>query len=661
MTASTWRGPAAEIVKARIRGALNDRLETLFSYLFGSAGERRGIELRFPGTIGVVVKGRRRGMWRQWSGEAKGDPFAAIRFAQGCSVAEAWDWAARFCGIEPPDPSATPLTKAELREWHRKNQERIEAEAKRRAAEEAAEIARQLAEARASWDAAGPIAGTLGEYYLTVIRGIPKPPGAWPACIRWNQRKLALVVAATNAEGDLEATQEIILQPDASNRRRLDGSKIKLTYGPRRGRGIAVRLPASGDHDLGSPLQGGEGVETCLTGWRSNGYATQIWLGGPAMAQFAHGRLNIWFADDDAPGSPAARALEKKLAESREAGIRLAVAYPWAERRGDKSDFNDLLRAEGLDAVAHRIRLAQLEAEGLTSAPAPFSVPSASVAEVIAANARQLDQFALHRLDEDPPRIMLDGLPGSRKTELITKAAPIWAHVDRAAERPHRVFYLVPAHHLSREIEARFAEQCAKARLSLSVAVYRGRESEPPLCTNLDEIRLAQSAGVRDLTTAVCESGAVRAPCRAGCGFFPQLDQAARADIVVMAHNFVFQPPPKELLGGVGTVIIDEDFTGLGYAITELQLSEFSDAALRLYPVRHTKGDQKGEPDPEKTAELQDHFVRIRFILDQVGQGVALRVAIEAEGLTKETIEQIRGINWKRKIEPEMAPDMALS
>ena len=39
----------------------------------------------------------------------------------------------------------------------------------------------------------------------------------------------------------------------------------------------------------------------------------------------------------------------------REAGIDFAVAQPWPERRGDKSDFNDTLRQVGPEAVRERV------------------------------------------------------------------------------------------------------------------------------------------------------------------------------------------------------------------------------------------------------------------------------------------------------------------
>jgi len=48
---------------------------------------------------------------------------------------------------------------------------------------------------------------------------------------------------------------------------------------------------------------------------------------------------------------PAGRQVRKTLARWKRAGVRFVVAKPWAIRREDGSDFNDLLRQSGTGAV----------------------------------------------------------------------------------------------------------------------------------------------------------------------------------------------------------------------------------------------------------------------------------------------------------------------
>jgi hypothetical protein len=696
VTAPTWRGAQAEIVKTRIRRALLDRLETLIELLFGAPTRRTKRSWRFAGAIEVDVAGRKRGAWRQWSGTAKGDPLAAIRFYLGDATPwpEVWTWAARFVGIAPP--GAHPETPAERRERERRQREWIAAERKRRAAEVEIEEAAQIAGARARWEAGSATIDAIGERHLVEVRGTPRPPGGWPACIRWDGAKCALIFGATNAAGEIERVQEIHLKPDGTNKRRLDGSKIKLTYGPVTG-GAAVRFPALGDRGLDAPLLHFEGPENALTAWRATGRASHAWLGLGVLigAPLAPGRSHIIGRDDDEPGKIADRQLETALDRWRLARIRVAGATPWPERRGDKSDFNDVLRAAigpgaaiepgepgpapvasipgadqlsprqlaGLAAVAARIRAAELELHGLASAPAPFPLPSADRAAVWRHVAETVARFGLHRLDDDPPKMLMTDPTGAGKTEEIIAALINWAAVCRAARRPHRVFYLVPEHRLGREIEARIAKPAAEA--GLTVAIYRGRQppadeiaaAEAPLCDNLPAVELAEAA-LFDVEKTVCgpERGEHQCEFRQSCRWFAQLARAASADIVIAAHNFVFRALPKPLTKNIGTVIIDEDPKDHGYSITELETSLHSDQALREHPPL----TDEGEPDPDAFAELQRGFVALQSVDYQIEQGRTSAEATAAEGLTKRRLGRLRVLNWTRKIDPEMWPGMPI-
>jgi hypothetical protein len=73
------------------------------------------------------------------------------------------------------------------------------------------------------------------------------------------------------------------------------------------------------------------------------------------------GRGVIVCADDDALHDPnphktaAARALAAGIERWRDAGHWVELALPNAVRREDKTDFNDLLQASGIDAVRARI------------------------------------------------------------------------------------------------------------------------------------------------------------------------------------------------------------------------------------------------------------------------------------------------------------------
>ena len=249
-------------------------------------------------------------------------------------------------------------------------------------------------------------------------------------------------------------------------------------------------------------------------------------------------------------------------------------------------------------------------------------------------------------------------------------------------KRPHRIVYPVPMHRLGRQIIDRFAERFRAA--GIATAVYEGRgvshrereggpppDGRPPMCRNPVEVQLALNA-CADITKTVCgtlkkDGGKKdRGPLcryRDDCRYWTQLDECAKADVLFLAHNFVFEKVTdhtKQIFANVGTIIIDEDPSAHGDGTASLVMSDFSDHALDQYPVLHTEGDLAGKPDPAKTAELQRHLVSITYVLDQRQQGVPAREALAGEGLPRKLIKQIRGLNWKRQIDPAMWPGQPL-
>ena len=63
--------------------------------------------------------------------------------------------------------------------------------------------------------------------------------------------------------------------------------------------------------------------------------------------------------DDDGADDP----LDRAIAAWRNAGAAVSVAAPWPERCRDKSDFNDALKAGGVEAVRARILAAEIPPE----------------------------------------------------------------------------------------------------------------------------------------------------------------------------------------------------------------------------------------------------------------------------------------------------------
>ena len=146
----------------------------------------------------------------------------------------------------------------------------------------------------------------------------------------------ALIVAATDDNGIVQAIQRIYL--DANAQPLVLGNKKKTTNGSLDG--CAVRLPGPAD----KPLLLAEGPETGLSVWAATGYETWVSLGAVGKLTPPQGRRLVICRDDDAPQSPADKALSRTVTEWRKQGINATIATPWHERRGDGSDFNDVIK-----------------------------------------------------------------------------------------------------------------------------------------------------------------------------------------------------------------------------------------------------------------------------------------------------------------------------
>jgi hypothetical protein len=196
---------------------------------------------------------------------------------------------------------------------------------------------RRQRRARALWNAAVPIAGTLGETYLQA-RGIAGP---LPDSLRFlpqlehtlrPTRHPALIAAVQDSLGDVTAIQRIWLADDGRAKAALDPAKAAL--GPMRDG--AVRLGAA------STLMGlAEGIETALSAARL--FSLPVWasLGAARLKSVLlprECRGVVVFADNGEVGLKRAR---EACAHFRKQGRYVFLRPP----RRPFGDFNDVLRA----------------------------------------------------------------------------------------------------------------------------------------------------------------------------------------------------------------------------------------------------------------------------------------------------------------------------
>lgn len=627
-----------------LRDLLRDRIEALAVALLGDPTSRTGKTWRWggKGSLAVEIAGRKQGAWFDHEAGAGGGPLDLIRRTNGGDLVGAIAWARDWIGQGEEAPRPRP---------RRDDSSTTAADPEREAG---------IADARRIWAESGPVADTTAEKYLVAVRKIPAPPNGWPGTVvRWNASKSSFVLAATRADGTVQAIQRVRLGRDG--RKADDGQPAKLSRGPQDG--AMVRLPG----DPAAPLLVAEGPETGLSVWRATGHETWISLGSVAKAELPTGRRVVICADDDprraTKGKPAnaAKQLRQAVIGWRAAGIDLVVAYPWEIRRGDKSDFNDTMQAGGVEAVATRI-----EAALHPTAPSIERVPVKRARELLAEAVAGFVQRAREWVPPDdhipalpPPVAAIKVDVGAGKSEAARRGVVRLVAELRAAGDRRNVAILVPTHALGEEQAGRIMALPEAQAARLTVRVWRGRKAADPeaigqtMCRDLEAIELAQSLAL-DPQSTVCRrklpDGTMAAcPFFTSCGY--QRQRQAKADIWLAAHEMLFQRKPGAL-GELAAVVVDEKFQRAGLVLSDQDKAGF--------PLDLLDAPATVPGDNLSTQRLE--FLR-RLALDVLrdhGYGPVLRERVLTSGMTADSAAEAHALEWQRKIEPpELVPGMA--
>jgi putative DNA primase/helicase len=363
--------------------------------------------------------------------------------------------------------------------------------------------------------------------------------------------------------------------------------------------------------------------------------------------------------------------------------LRAAIEKRFAEAdAGERSEQTLNRYLADIDDIAATIRELQrqsgkpgrLIAPGFKLVDAPFALPTAAAPEIREATGRAITSFFAKRFDtQPPPRVLLKAVTGAAKTELLLERIVAQVPFDRdSARRPWRVIVSIPAHRLGRKLAARINKVIEGRGLKgkVRVAVYEGRGDpfNPPAagrqypCGNLEEVGLALNASA-DVRRAVCGSKATgphKCRLRDSCGYYAQLAECGAADIVILAHNYIFdglrayQQAP--LLHDLNVIVLEEDVADtITLGSVALPISTFDSEQLDRFPVliRGVRSDQK-------TRELDAIFAKIQNVLDLIDAGNPCREAIATAGLTKSEADQARALNWQRRVDDMMFPGMPL-
>lgn len=453
----------------------------------------------------------------------------------------------------------------------------------------------KIALAARQWAEARPIEGTPAELYLR-RRGIDR----WPASVRWcpafmahpNDRHPlpAILFPATDAAGAVVAVQAVRLTPEG----RKIATRAKTSLGPV-GSGF-FRLLGRG------PLHICEGPETAFSVWIATGAPVFATLGPIAGARIdaapvVPAGLVVLCGDAAELGSAAARTLEKATAAALERGLLVRVAVPDG---APGADWNDTLQAAGADHVRAAIASAPIKSPEAWG-PASYPAPTGTVFDARRRVSEAFKTWTKNVLAYDPaksfwgaPVSLLRVTTGIGKSHTARRSVVDLVHQLRAKGDERAVALFVPRHDLGDEYMA----DLAAIAPNLNVASYRGRGAPDPeakgeqMCRRADEAAEVQRAGGFVVST-LCKKNGTTCPLWAVCGY--QKQKQKTADIWILPHSNLWQPPPKNASGdaliNAAAIVIDEDpsmgaIAGFDRLNTGLIYQNFDDAGEPIPPSK---------------------------------------------------------------------------
>jgi len=485
-----------------------------------------------PGGRGLCVRKGPRGAWR-WDdrtgilttheGRTGGDAVDLWKRVYGTDTAAAIHEVATALGI-----TGTPAQKAAIRATiHATAQQAAAttaAQQSKRAAQRTAQIAEAITRGREER------ARRVADLYLTGTRGIPEPPGGWPASILWQirydtthpdakrhggGRHPFILYAAHNDAGEIVAIQRAALTQNGRLawrkqegtrktwgdpvtgkvwiQRPEDAAALALTEGVEDGLALAHLARAAGVSLAVAAALGTANATKIAEAWAK----TETPDGLPFLAAF----------DRDAAGATAARKATRAFFEQ----ARPALSFLPPPALGVK-DWNEAIRDPAAPAIiGTRLRrrlacLAQMTAAyqdrrrgapgyELARDPQAYADQMAAATQAMTQDiagffneARRWDYADAQRAPgskapQTPPptRLILTTLGGGKTAATmnqLARQAQAWGHRKAAQDggpAPFRGLCLFPRFEMAREAYETFQQACARLRIYIPAVLIGGR------------------------------------------------------------------------------------------------------------------------------------------------------------------------------------------
>ena len=624
---------------SHFHAALVDRLPQLLFELLGKPSAKTSTEWRYrrKGSLSVRVNSDKAGQWFDHEAGCGGGFVALVAHELGCDTDHARDWVADRTGIRP---NGTGTTKAVVRAQP-KTLEPTRAELAAKARHEAQQI---LADAKPA---------PANHPYL-ITKGVQPHGILIDAAGR-------LVIGLRDIDGIIHTVQRI----DG------DGNKRFLTGG------------AKADHFavIGEWTEGTYHLLVC-EGW-ATGASIHEATGEPVVVAFDAGNLirvtrvlrrrypNLELtivADNDAksdrtdnPGVAAANEA------ARDNDARLALS-------DFAGDANDLVRAEGLDALRAVIAAASWVGAKEPTYPEPehdVAGARAQLANHIAAFMVEVSTYqeALQaRLREGkesevpwptPPAMGLPVDVGLGKTSQVRDQVIADIKSDRI--RSGKVVFAVPRHDLGEEQVQAFAAA------GINAVLWKGRSAPDPTPENPDE-RMCRDLGAQAdaLTAQLAVEQSACAVTRDGkdykcphfevCGYQRQKRRAVYAQVIICAHDSLFHAMPQ-VIGRPSMLVIDEGFWQAGLRGTDSPVQITVDS-LDPYEKELRCYDHKGQYDYPPTQFLITYRLKLWEVLKSTKAGPLRYADLKATGLTPQNCRDAASFERSRLRNPGLLPGM---
>tara|TARA_R110000868_G_scaffold266583_1_gene525828 strand:+ start:42558 stop:46475 length:3918 start_codon:yes stop_codon:yes gene_type:complete len=327
-----------------IQARLTQHAESVVKRLLGepNAHLTSGEKLRYgnKGSLSIQLAGQHAGTWHNFETQESGNLIQLIE-AQGYNFKEALDYAGSVLGISPDTQPKPPTTLNNVIRVTTRDEPNID---DKKAISKAEKIVLESTD----------IQGTVAERYLQSHRHIDISPGTQyryhPGLYesQTKQKLPALIAVARSNKGEIQAVQAIYL--DATTGNKADVSINKRTFGRMRfGASVSAGNPKS------PHIYIAEGPETALSilSAKPDAHVAAV-LSVSNFSKIAlpdHVTTITLCLDNDGVDAPANKTVNKAAALLIEKGYTVNTTMP----DKIKSDFNDLLKAEGKHALQHQL------------------------------------------------------------------------------------------------------------------------------------------------------------------------------------------------------------------------------------------------------------------------------------------------------------------